>query len=232
MCESLYSEGPSAATAPYFAYAHGQRVVSGESCSTTSSAITGLAFSPQTGSTYPAEYRGALFFADYSRGCVWVMYPGANGLPDPATLETFVAGAANPVDLRIGPGGDLFYVDHTGGTIRRISHAVSGNRAPTAVADATPRSGPTPLTVSFDGTGSSDPNAGDTLAYAWDLNGDGAFDDSTAAQPERTYTQAGSYNVGLRVTDGAGASDTDSLLISADNTPPTASIDAPSATTK
>ena len=34
-----------------------------------------------------------------------------NGLPDPSRIETFVAGAARPVDLEIGPGGDLFYVD-------------------------------------------------------------------------------------------------------------------------
>ncbi len=39
------------------------------------------------------------------------MQKGTNGLPDPAKLETFVAGAATPVDLQIGPNGDLFYVD-------------------------------------------------------------------------------------------------------------------------
>ncbi len=31
--------------------------------------------------------------------------------------------AANPVDLQVGPGGDLFYVDLNGGTVRRISYA-------------------------------------------------------------------------------------------------------------
>ena len=57
------------------------------------------------------------------------MFAGANGLPDPATRATFAAGAANPVDLQIGPGGDLFYVDFSGGTIRRIQFT-SGNQAP------------------------------------------------------------------------------------------------------
>ena len=31
----------------------------------------------------------ALFFADYSRDCIWVMFPGGNGLPDPANRSTF-----------------------------------------------------------------------------------------------------------------------------------------------
>jgi PKD repeat protein len=65
------------------------------------------------------------------------------------------------------------------------------NQPPTAVASATPTSGSAPLTVNFNGSGSSDPN-GDVLTYAWDLDGDGAFDDSTASQPTYTYTQQGS----------------------------------------
>ena len=61
-----------------------------------------------------------------------------------------------------------------------------------------------PLTVSFDGRGSSDPE-GAALAYAWDLDADGAYDDSTSATPSRTYTQNGQVTVGLRVTDPSGA---------------------------
>jgi PA14 domain-containing protein len=49
-----------------------------------------------------------------------VMKKGSDGLPGPGFIEAFLPGAANPVDLRSGPGGDLFYVDFDGGTIRRI----------------------------------------------------------------------------------------------------------------
>ena len=156
------------------------------------------------------------------------MRRGADGQPAPGQIETFVAPAANPVHLETGPGGDLFYVDFDGGTIRRISTYL--NHPPAAVAQATPTTGSAPLTVAFDGTGSSDPDR-DTLTYAWDLDGDGAFDDSTAAQPTFTYTSQGTYTATLRVTDPVGASDTDSVTITVGNTAPTATINLPAAGT-
>jgi PKD repeat protein len=98
------------------------------------------------------------------------------------------------------------------------------------VATAAPTTGVAPLTVNFDGSGSSDPDDL-TLSYAWDLDADGAFDDSTATQPTYTYTASGSYNASLRVTDSQGASDTDSVTITVGNTAPTALIDTPAAGT-
>ncbi len=93
------------------------------------------------------------------------------------------------------------------------------NQPPTAVATASPTSGPVPLIVNFDGSGSSDPD-GDPITYSWDLNGDGVFGDSTVAKPSYTYTQAGSYTVKLKVTDSKGASSTSSpIAISATNPP-------------
>jgi glucose/arabinose dehydrogenase len=227
ICEALYGQ-PGAVTSPYFAYHHTNRVVPNETCPTGSSSISGLAFTFYQGGGYPAAYNGALIFADYSRDCIWAMKKDASGLPAPGLLETFVAGAANPVDVQIGPGGDLFYVDLDGGTIRRIQY-LGANQPPTAVIQANPTSGPAPLTVAFNGTGSSDPN-GDAIGYAWDLDGDGLYDDSTAATPSYTYTQPGSYTAALRVTDSRGASSTASQVINAANTPPTATISTPPAT--
>ncbi len=230
ICEDLYAT-PGAVTAPHHTYAHDNRVVSGETCPTGSSSIAGLQFgSSGDQSSYPAEYDGALFFADYSRDCIWVMPKGAGGKPSPGLVKTFVSGAANPVNLQIGPGGDLFYVDFTGGTIRRIQYT-SANQDPVAVAKATPTTGAAPLTVTFNGTGSHDPDPGDVLSYAWDLDGDGAFDDSTAAQPTHTYTSKGDYTASLRVADNHGATATDSVTISVGNTAPTAVIDIPNAGT-
>ena len=203
ICEDLYAAGPTAVQAPLYAWNHSAQVVPGETCPTGGSSAAGIAFAPASGS-YPSEYGGALFFADYSRDCIWAMLPGSNGVPDPARIRTFAAGAANPVQLQIGPGGDLFYADFDGGTIRRVTFTPA-NQPPTAVATATPRSGDAPLTVNFDGAGSSDPD-GDTLSYAWDLDADGQYDDSTSVAPTFTYTTQGVYMASLRVTDSRSAS--------------------------
>jgi len=216
LCESLYGQGTGAHTGPYYTYNHSARVVPGESCPVGASSISGLAFTPQE-SSFPPAYDGALFFSDYSRDCIWVMLRGADGLPDPARLESFVPGASNPAELQFGPGGDLYYVDLEGGAIRRI-RSLETNHAPIARATATPSSGGVPLTVAFDGSASSDPD-GLTITYAWDLDGDGAFDDSTAVRPSFTYTTAGTYTARLRVTDPGGLSDTFNLPITA-GTPP------------
>jgi PKD repeat protein len=69
------------------------------------------------------------------------------------------------------------------------------------------------LAVNFDGSGSSDPDAGDTISYSWDLNGDGTFGDSTVAKPSWTYTTAGTYNAVLKVTDNHGASTSSAPVI-------------------
>ncbi|MGH2989111.1 MAG: PQQ-dependent sugar dehydrogenase [Solirubrobacterales bacterium] len=227
MCESLYNAGPGAVVGPYFQWNHSSQVVSGESCPTGGSSISGLAF--YEGGNYPSQYDDALFFADYARSCIWAMFPGANGLPNPGNRITFAAGAPDPVDLQIGPGGNLFYVDF-GGTVRRIRH-FSANQPPTARAAASPQSGPAPLAVNFDGTGSSDPDPGDSLTYAWDLDGDGLFDDSTSPTPSHEY-DVGTHTVRLRVTDEEGESDTsDPVTINAGNTAPSVTIDAPTALT-
>jgi glucose/arabinose dehydrogenase len=228
ICEDLYNQS-GAVTAPFHAYHHNNRVVPNETCPVGSSSIAGLQFEFAQGSSYPVDYRGALFFADYSRDCIWAMPRDANGNLAPGLVRSFVSGAANPVNLETGPGGDLFYVDFDGGTIRRITYAAS-NQPPTAVANATPTTGNAPLTVSFNGAGSADPD-GDPLTYAWDLDGDGQYDDSTAAQTTYTYTSSGTYPAGLRVSDGRGGSDTDQVTITVGNTAPTATITTPAAGT-
>lgn len=211
VCSSLYVAGGQ--TDPYHPYRHGASVVAGDGCPTnTGSSITGLAFEDGT-SNYPAEYRGALFFADHSRGCIWAMQRGASGQPDPTRIVPIANGVAGPVQLLAGPGGDLFYLTLGGGQLRRISYPDGANRPPVAVATATPSSGPAPLTVQFDGTQSADPDPGAVLSYAWDLDGNGQFTDSTSPSPSRTYLQQGLITVGLRVTDQGGLSDTTTVQV-------------------
>ncbi|MEU8227438.1 PQQ-dependent sugar dehydrogenase [Kribbella sp. NPDC048915] len=219
VCENLYAAGPSAVTAPYYAYRHADRVAN--TCTTGSSSISGLSF--YAGGNYPSTYDGALFFSDYSRKCVWAMMRGSNGLPDPSNIQLFASGYG-VTRLQTGPGGDLFTVDYDNGRIVRYVYNGTNN-PPVAVIQASPSSGPAPLTVTLDASASHDAD-GDTLSYAWDLDGDGAYDDSTAATVQRTYTTTGTATARLRVSDGQASSST-STEISVANTAPTATITSP-----
>jgi len=144
ICEQLYAE-PGAVTDPFFAYRHGQPVLPDGACSTGGGTIAGIAFAPTAGGTYPSSFAGAAFFADYSRDCIWVMRAGPDGRPSPNLMETFVAGATNPVDLQIGPEGALYYADIFGGTVRRIRYV--GETTPPTVTAKTPVPGATGVAV-------------------------------------------------------------------------------------
>ena len=203
-----------------------------------SSAVSGLAFYPPTGAgNYPASYRGALFYADVTRKCIWYMTPDANGLPQVSSRKNFITNANWPVDLQIGPNNDLFYVDYGGsgpggnnpgpgaGKIWRVRY-----QSPTAIATANPTSGFAPLTVQYTGSMSTPGIAGDTLSYAWDLDGDGQYDDSTAMNPSRTYNVAATFNARLRVTDqrgGVGESSPIQIVVGSTTEPPAPVIDTP-----
>ena len=225
MCEDLYADGTSAA--PYWAYEHDVALTGTDNCDPGGNSISAIEFYPGSGGGFPTAFDGALFFADYSRECIWVMKKGANGLPDPTQIEMFGNLGMYPVDLKVGPNGDLFFVDIAFGQIRRISYTGSDNRAPTARIQASPTYGPAPLEVGFDASGSTDPD-GDALTYAWDLDGDGEYDDSTEEFPRDTYA-AGAHEVGLRVTDPQGAYHSDTVTINSGETPPSVSIDSPTA---
>jgi glucose/arabinose dehydrogenase len=224
---TLQGSGGSLVTSPLFTYNHSSNVVPGDGCPTGGSSIAGMTF--YTGGSYPSTYNNGLFFEDHTRGCIWFMKAGSNGLPDPNQISVFEQGAASPVDLQTGPGGDLFYADFDNSAIHRIKF-LSSNNPPTAVATASPTSGPTPLTVNFDGSGSSDPD-GDPITYSWDLNGDGIYGDSTAQKPTYTYTTPGTFTVRLQVTDSKGASSVSApITINAGNNPPVPTISAPAST--
>ena len=122
ICENLYAQA-GAHTGPYFAYRHDQPLNSADTCAFAGgSSGAGISFAFASGGAYPPEYDGALFFADYSRRCIWVIRRGADGQLDRTGVRPFVSGAANPVDLELSPAGELFYVDLNGGTIRRVVH--------------------------------------------------------------------------------------------------------------
>lgn len=221
ICENLYAGGTTAERGPVFQYNHGSEVITGDGCG-RGGAISGIAFMPADAIAYPAEYQGAMFFSDYSRQCIWVApRQGSTApLPDMSKRRKFMT-ATEPVDLEIGPNGDLFYADLTGSI-----HEIRYNSPPIAVINADKKFGPLPLTVHFDGTKSIS-SSGSALTYSWDLNGDGVYGDSTSPTPAFTYSASQNVTVGLKVTDTAGGSGTTTTIVRPGDTPPTPVIDAP-----
>jgi glucose/arabinose dehydrogenase len=218
-CTSLLN-----AVAPYYTYNHSASVSSGDGCLTGSSSISGMTF--YTGSAYPANYQGALFFTDHSRDCIWAMLPQANGDPNPTKIVPIDVGSVAPpsclvcgVDLETDPAtGDVLYVDYDAGQIHQIEYG-----APVAQATADVTNGPAPLTVHLDGSGST--TAAPPLTDAWTIPG-GSCDSLNSATPTCTFSAVGSSRVTLTVTDVNGVSATSApLTITAGDTPPVASID-------
>jgi len=68
---------------------------------------------------------------------------------------------------------------------------------------ADPTSGPAPLTVNFNASGSSAP-AGEIQAYDWDFDNNNTFTDGSGSTVSHTFEQVGKYTVNLRVTDNTG----------------------------
>ena len=64
------------------------------------------------------------------------------------------------------------------------------------------------ITLSGSASGGTEP-----YNYAWDLDGDEVYDDSTAQNPSYTWDTAGSYTIGLQVTDNVSAIATDTATV-------------------
>ncbi|MCC8392287.1 PQQ-dependent sugar dehydrogenase [Paraburkholderia sp. MMS20-SJTR3] len=117
-------------TPPFFAYSHTSYVTvedsRGKTCGgkpsgggpdQNGSVISAVGFTDGSSTTYPLEFRSALYFGDVLRQCIWTMQPPNN------TPQTFARGLqGGPVDLKSGQDGDLFYVDLVTSTVRRFTH--------------------------------------------------------------------------------------------------------------
>eukprot|EP00898_Chlorokybus_atmophyticus_P007986 jgi/Chlat1/8189/Chrsp76S09205 len=190
----------------------------------TGSAISALQF--YNGPYFPAQYKGALFFADYAIGCVWAMLKGPTGAPDPNNIVTVIDGIAS-VDLQSAPlslGGGLYTVNFYYGAIYRIAY----NNEPLLYAAIVVDTlyGVAPHACDFDSSQSA--GSPPITSYAWDFNGDGVTE-STAASATYTYTVAGVYQARLTVFSSAtSATATKKISILNSNSDlPTAAITYP-----
>lgn len=216
-CQDEYDlEGtPAAHLPPVYEYSHDIAGNAG------GAVVVGPTF---TGGEYPPGYQGSLFLGDYVNGFVKRIVFGPGGAPSVHQFAENWGGVA----IEQSPGGDLVYVDFgdgdTGtGSVKRIAYAPD-NARPTADAAASPTFGQAPLEVRFDADGSSDPE-GAELEYDWDFGDRSAS--SSQADPSHTYEAGGTYVARLTVTDPGGKTDTDTVRIDADNSPPRPLIEAP-----
>jgi len=93
-----------------------------------------------------------------------------------------------------------------------LSEVLDGSDSfPVAVASASTVEGDVPLGVSFNSSGSVDPE-GTLLSYLWQF-ADGSS--STAANPSHTYTMVGEYPVILTVFDSPGQASSQTIMINA-----------------
>ncbi|HEV2791922.1 MAG TPA: PQQ-dependent sugar dehydrogenase, partial [Solirubrobacterales bacterium] len=222
ICEGLYVE-PQAVSSPLFYYSHKQAIAPGDECPYSSgSAISAPAF--YEGSEFPAKYKGALFFADSVRGCLYVMLPGEDGRPDPEKIEPFMSGGSlyPGIDVQEGPDGSLYYVSLFGegfskGAVHRITYAPGAPRAK-LTADSQ-YSQDVEHEFQLDAGGSSDPT-GEPLQFEWDLDGNGSFETIGGEAHAVKFTEAKNVIVSVRVEDGEGLTNTAKLTLYPGATPP------------
>ena len=100
------------------------------------------------------------------------------------------------------------------------NRAVDTDQVLTVLADAGgPYAADEGVDITFDASGSSDRD-GTVAAFAWDLDGDGQFDDGTGAVVTGSFPDEGTYTVTVRVTDDSGEVDTDSAEVTVTNAVP------------
>ncbi len=191
---------PAGMTNPIFSYEHAA------GCA----AITGGAFVPD--GLWPSAYGGGYLFEDFVCGTIFLLAPNGAGGYIPSEFAT---GIGYPIDMAFGPHGSaqaLYYLQNQPPSLHRIDFTGGANRSPVAVAQADPTNGDVPLTVSFDGRESNDPD-NDTLSFDWDF-GDGSAH-ATTATASHVYQTAGIHTAILTVSDGNGGEDTATIQIDA-----------------
>jgi PKD repeat protein len=164
-------------------------------------------------------------------GTITVNVP-ISGVGNPTIPITDVNGApavANPYGLTIAGegalGSGLYFISPMDrapntGFGQKWAICPPPNHPPTAVLTASPTSGPPPLAVNFNGSGSYDPDAGDSItSYTFNF-GDGTSVTQSTPTVSHSYNKAGTYGATLTVTDTHGATSTNAAELTITVTAP------------
>ncbi len=185
--------------------------------------------------TFPAYYEGKWLIVDFMRGWIFAVTMDENG--DYQSMERVLPNEtfSSAIDMDFGPDGALYILEYGSAWFRGNANSRlikieynKGNRKPNVSATADKTSGALPLAVSLSSEGTSDFDTYDQekLSYSWAITNGAAFNQTlTEASPSFTFTDPGTYQVKLTVTDTKGESNSSSLEIIAGNEPPVVAID-------
>lgn len=175
-----------------------------------------------TGAGWPAGYQNTYFNGDYAGA--WIRRFKVS--PDNKVQQVYDFGSnmGAVVFLKEGPDGALWYVRYEAGAIRKVSPLGVTNLPPVAAAQQDIVYGAAPLAVQFTGSGSTDPE-NMPLTYLWDF-GDGQT--STLPDPAHSFNAVPgtptTYTVTLTVKDSQLQTNSTTLIVSVNNTPPVVAI--------
>jgi YD repeat-containing protein len=129
----------------------------------------------------------------------------------PTTTSSYPTDGSRQIGLRV--------TDNGGAVETATRTLVVQQNSPQASFTATPNPAATNALVNFNGSASSDPD-GTIVKYEWDLDGNGSYETNTGSAPttSSSYSSAGEYQVGLRVTDNGGATATTARTITVGGT--------------
>ncbi|HEX6583247.1 MAG TPA: PKD domain-containing protein [Thermoleophilaceae bacterium] len=192
------------------------------------------------------EPGGRILLVNQNGGTALVAVDPDTGVQDAETTNTSTDRLELPQRPAVTPDGDVVVSDFTlddlegglvavdlpggGQSILRqdrqlfnnpLGVAVVPNGAPVASLSASPATVAGGGQVTFDASGSSDPE-GLQLRYAWDLDGNGSFETDGGTSPTitRTYSGTTTFTARVHVSDPHGASGVAGADVKVDSIPP------------
>jgi len=213
------SAAPANYRAPLFIYGH-------SGAAPTGCAITGGAFYNPVTQQFPNDYAGKYFFADFCTSFIRTLDPAS-----PAASTGFATGASFPVDLQVSDDGSLYYLQRGGnnGELRRIQYP-AGQTPPSIgmhpQSQTVAVGQPVTFTVSVSGSA--------PLLLQWQRNNVDIPDANTDGYTIPAVTAAddgAQFRCVATNFFGSATSNNATLTVTAANTAPTATINAPPAGT-
>lgn len=170
---------------------------------------------------FPQEFHGSYFMVDFSG---WIKTLEFNELDEIVEINDFYEGGNKLVNLNVNPKNGALYLVSTSGRISKISYG--GNLPPEIIIESDNLYGPSPLSIQFDASKTSDES--EELEFEWSF-GDGSGGDQ--AQVSHTFVaennEVKNFTVTLKVTDDEGAFSTVEMEVSVNNSPPDVAILSP-----